>query len=60
MADIDALAGQEFSQLRQPAAVNQGVAAPPLAPKPAPTTPDQFFFPVDEGPKQPSFPRLRK
>jgi DNA helicase HerA-like ATPase len=60
MADIDALAGQEFSQVRQPAAVPQGTASPPLAPKPAAMTPDQFFFPVDEGPKPQPFPRLRK
>jgi hypothetical protein len=58
--DIDALAGQEFSQVRQPAAVPQGAASPPLAPKPAAMTPDQFFFPVDEGPKPQPFPRLRK
>jgi DNA helicase HerA-like ATPase len=59
IADLDAIAGQEFSQVRAPAAVNQGPVAPPLVPKPAATTPDAFFFPVDEAPRQP-FPRVRK
>ena len=59
LGDLDAIAGQEFSQVRAPAAVNQGPAAPPLVPKPAATTPDAFFFPVDEAPRQP-LPRVRK
>ena len=57
LADIDALADQEFSQVRQPAVVNQDRPAPSLAPvaKPAVTTPEAFFFPVED-PK----PRLRR
>ena len=59
IGDLDAIAGQEFSQVRTPAAVNQGAVAPPLAPKPAATTPDAFFFPV-EGAPRPPLPRVRK
>jgi len=51
--DIEALAGNEFSRLRQAAAgAEPGYAAPP---KPSATTPEAFFFPVDD-PK----PRLRR
>jgi DNA helicase HerA-like ATPase len=62
--DIDTLAGSEFSRLRQAAG-----SEPPLAPaatgqgaptvRPGATTPDSFFFPVNEPARQP-FPRLRK
>jgi len=50
--DIEALAGNEFSRVRQAAGAEPGYAAPP---KPAATTPEAFFFPVDD-PK----PRLRR
>jgi DNA helicase HerA-like ATPase len=50
--DLEALAGNEFSRLRQAAGGEPGYAAPP---KPAATTPEAFFFPVDD-PK----PRLRR
>jgi DNA helicase HerA-like ATPase len=59
IADLDAIAGQEFSQVRAPAAANQGLTAPPLVPKPAATTADAFFFPV-EGAPRPPLPRVRK
>src|SRR6266567_159824 len=49
--DIEALAGNEFSRIRQAAGAEPGYA--PL--KPAATTPEAFFFPVDD-PK----PRLRR
>jgi DNA helicase HerA-like ATPase len=49
--DIEALAGNEFSRIRQAAGAEPGYA--PL--KPATTTPEAFFFPVDD-PK----PRLRR
>jgi DNA helicase HerA-like ATPase len=49
--DIEALAGNEFSRVRQAAGAEPGYA--PL--KPAATTPEAFFFPVDD-PK----PRLRR
>jgi DNA helicase HerA-like ATPase len=59
MADLDVLAGQEFSPVRQTAASQHGT--PPLAPKPGAMTPDAFFFPVDEGPKPPQpLSRIRK
>ena len=61
IGDLDAIAGQEFSQVRAPVAAGApGLAAPPLAPKPVSTTPDAFFFPVDETPKPQPFPRIRK
>jgi hypothetical protein len=50
--DIEALAGNEFSRVRQAVGAEPGYAAPP---KPAATTPEAFFFPVDD-PK----PRLRR
>jgi hypothetical protein len=62
-SDLDSLAGNEFSRLRQ-----VGGNEPSLAPAPAPaapvqrptsTSPDSFFFPVNEAPRQP-FSRLRK
>jgi DNA helicase HerA-like ATPase len=51
--DIEALAGNEFSRLRQAAAGAEPGYAAPL--KPSATTPEAFFFPVDD-PK----PRLRR
>jgi hypothetical protein len=60
IADLDAIAGQEFSQVRAPVAAGApGLVSPPLAPKPAATTPDAFFFPV-EGASRPPIPRVRK
>jgi hypothetical protein len=49
--DIEALAGNEFSRIRQAAGAEPGYAPS----KPATTTPEAFFFPVDD-PK----PRLRR
>jgi len=61
VGDIEALATSEFSRLRQAAG-----GEPPLAPAPAQpaprtgsTSPESFFFPVNDLPRQP-FPRLRK
>jgi hypothetical protein len=51
--DIEALAGNEFSRLRQAATGAEPGYAAPL--KPASTTPEAFFFPVED-PK----PRLRR
>jgi hypothetical protein len=50
--DIEALAGNEFSRVRQAVGAEPAYAAPL---KPAATTPEAFFFPVDD-PK----PRLRR
>ena len=61
--DIEALASNEFSRLRQPAGTEPSLAPAPAQPAPGPrsgaTSPESFFFPVSEPPRQP-FSRVRK
>jgi hypothetical protein len=64
LGDIEAMASQEFSRVRQeaPLAPAAPAAAPPAAPsirKGAGTSPESFFFPVDDAKPSP-FSRYRK
>ncbi len=61
--DLDSVAGSEFSRVRQAAGTEPTLAPAPApaapAPRPTSTSPDSFFFPVSDPPRQP-FSRLRK